>query len=175
MAKGDHIYVERLNGVYAHHGIDCGDGTVIHYTAEKWSDNRQVQRTSIEVFAREGDILIRDYSDFFDALKEPGSYQKKASYQFSRIFNRIQGVDVEELDLSEDATIARAEARIGEKAFNIMIHNCEHFACWCKTGIANSEQADAVWKMALSPPQFARYRANNAMLKVFEPSWPGKR
>ena len=32
MAKGDHIYVCRFG--YTHHGIDCGDGTVIHYTGE---------------------------------------------------------------------------------------------------------------------------------------------
>lgn len=29
MQKGDHLYVSR--GLYTHHGIDCGDGTVIHY------------------------------------------------------------------------------------------------------------------------------------------------
>jgi Lecithin retinol acyltransferase len=32
MARGDHIYVHRLG--YTHHGINCGDGTVIHYTDE---------------------------------------------------------------------------------------------------------------------------------------------
>ncbi|HRT20579.1 MAG TPA: lecithin retinol acyltransferase family protein, partial [Candidatus Hydrogenedentes bacterium] len=30
MARGDHIKVRRF--LYSHHGIDCGDGTVIHYT-----------------------------------------------------------------------------------------------------------------------------------------------
>ncbi|HEY9620804.1 MAG TPA: lecithin retinol acyltransferase family protein [Crinalium sp.] len=36
MARGDQIYVMRpllgISGVYEHHGIDCGDGTVIHYS-----------------------------------------------------------------------------------------------------------------------------------------------
>ena len=27
MARGDHIYVRRYGGTYAHHGIDAGDGT----------------------------------------------------------------------------------------------------------------------------------------------------
>ena len=31
MAKGDHLYVDRGLGSFTHHGIDCGDGTVIHY------------------------------------------------------------------------------------------------------------------------------------------------
>ena len=34
MAKGDQIYVMRellgIPSIYEHHGIDCGDGTVIH-------------------------------------------------------------------------------------------------------------------------------------------------
>ena len=51
MARGDHIYVERLGGVYAHHGIDTGDGWVIHYTGKNWRDPRKVQRTTIEDFA----------------------------------------------------------------------------------------------------------------------------
>ncbi|MFV0278954.1 MAG: lecithin retinol acyltransferase family protein, partial [Parahaliea sp.] len=29
MAAGDHIYAHRVGGVYAHHGIDCGNGNVI--------------------------------------------------------------------------------------------------------------------------------------------------
>jgi Lecithin retinol acyltransferase len=35
MAQADHIYVNRTG--YVHHGIDCGDETVIHYDGEKIS------------------------------------------------------------------------------------------------------------------------------------------
>ena len=31
MARGDHIKVRRRGLLYAHHGIDLGDGTVAHY------------------------------------------------------------------------------------------------------------------------------------------------
>ena len=34
MARGDHIYVNRVGGIYNHHGIDCGDDSVIHYTSK---------------------------------------------------------------------------------------------------------------------------------------------
>jgi hypothetical protein len=34
MARGDHIYVKRWGGAYYHHGIDMGDGTVVHFTGE---------------------------------------------------------------------------------------------------------------------------------------------
>lgn len=33
MARGDHIYVHYTK--FVHHGIDCGDGMVIHYNGEK--------------------------------------------------------------------------------------------------------------------------------------------
>ncbi len=34
MARGDHIRVRRCGGLYWHHGIDIGDGTVVHYSGE---------------------------------------------------------------------------------------------------------------------------------------------
>ncbi len=175
MARGDHIYVERLGGVYAHHGIDTGDGWVIHYTGKNWRDPRKVQRTTIEDFAQGGEILIKDYHDFFEALKSPGTYRKKSTYQINRILNRLQGIDLDQLDPSPDAVIGRAEARIGERAFSIIFHNCEHFSSWCKTGISNSEQVNAVWKATMSTPDFARYRAENLLINLFEPKWSGRR
>ena len=51
MAIGDHLRVRRRG--YWHHGVDCGDGTVIHYcglNSEKV--NPVVRRTSYEEFAK---------------------------------------------------------------------------------------------------------------------------
>jgi hypothetical protein len=67
MARGDQIYVMRpfvgLNGVYEHHGIDCGDGTVIHYS--KAPEPATVRRTSIVAFARGECIYLRQQSVSF--------------------------------------------------------------------------------------------------------------
>jgi hypothetical protein len=53
MARSDQIYVMRplvgISGVYQHHGIDYGDGTVIHY--RKMGNDAQVERTSLETFS----------------------------------------------------------------------------------------------------------------------------
>ncbi len=51
MARGDHVRVRRRG--YWHHGIDCGDGTVIHYagTVREKSD-AYVRRTSLAEFAK---------------------------------------------------------------------------------------------------------------------------
>ncbi|AFY35017.1 lecithin retinol acyltransferase family protein [Calothrix sp. PCC 7507] len=57
MAKGDHIY-RRMSismGMTYHHGIDCGDGTVIHY------DGKTVRRVSKYEFAEGKEILTEEY------------------------------------------------------------------------------------------------------------------
>lgn len=43
-----HIYVKRA--WYDHHGLDCGDGTVIHYSGRP-GQRGVVERTSVDLFA----------------------------------------------------------------------------------------------------------------------------
>ncbi|NJK36623.1 MAG: NC domain-containing protein [Oscillatoriales cyanobacterium RM1_1_9] len=106
MARGDQIYVYReffnLEGVYEHHGVDCGDGTVIHYR----KPSETVERTSIETFARGNRLYTREYA-----------------------FRYIP-----------DTAIRRAESRLGERKYNLLVNNCEHFATWCVTGVSDSRQ-----------------------------------
>lgn len=59
MARGDHLYVRRRRR-YSHHGIDCGDGSVIHYVGPR-ARFRHVVRTSLEEFAAEDEVLVRSY------------------------------------------------------------------------------------------------------------------
>jgi len=62
MALGDHLYVERMGGLYSHHAIDCGDGTVIHYWPDAAAFGSSVQRTTLEEFAEGGRVLILPYA-----------------------------------------------------------------------------------------------------------------
>ena len=63
--QGDQIFVYRhfwnLEGLYQHHGIDCGDGTVIHYR----KPSEVIERTSIAVFAKGNSISVKEYSQGF--------------------------------------------------------------------------------------------------------------
>jgi hypothetical protein len=54
MAKGDHLYVSR--GTYFHHGIDCGDGTVIHYR-----EGESITRSSEPFFALGETVQVKFY------------------------------------------------------------------------------------------------------------------
>lgn len=108
MARGDQIYVFRefynLEGLYEHHGIDCGDGTVIHYR----KPSEIIERTSIDTFSKGKKIDVRHY---------PIRY-------------------------IPDTVIQRAESRLGEKQYNLLFNNCEHFATWCVTGVSKSQQVE---------------------------------
>jgi gentisate 1,2-dioxygenase len=101
MARGDQIYVMRplagLDSLYQHHGIDCGDGTVIHYYKP---GEAEISRTSYETFAQGKPVYTKQYT---------------TSYV-------------------PDVVIDRAESRLGERQYNLLTNNCEHFATWCKIG-----------------------------------------
>ncbi|MDJ0690323.1 MAG: lecithin retinol acyltransferase family protein [Xenococcaceae cyanobacterium MO_188.B32] len=70
MARGDQLYVDReflkQNGVYKHHGIDCGDGRVIHYR----KPSEIVERTSLAIFSRGNPVYIVEYLQGFCFIPE---------------------------------------------------------------------------------------------------------
>lgn len=106
MARGDQIYVFReflnIKGIYEHHGIDCGDGSVIHYR----KSDETIARTAIATFTDGRKVYVKDYPTSF----------------------------------IPDVVVRRAESRLGERGYNLIFNNCEHFATWCKTGVSDSQQ-----------------------------------
>lgn len=66
MARGDHIRVRRQN--YWHHGIDCGDGTVIHYAGlAREKVDACVCRTTLVDFTHGAAIEIVQHSGCYTA------------------------------------------------------------------------------------------------------------
>lgn len=65
MAFGDHIYVWRelanVSGIYEHHGIDIGDGSVIHYRKPK----EIIEQTSFDTFSKGKSVYVRQYPSGF--------------------------------------------------------------------------------------------------------------
>lgn len=61
MARGEHIKVKRCRGLYSHHGIDMGDGTVIHFSGEPLHrQNARICRVSLREFLAGGTLeLVR--------------------------------------------------------------------------------------------------------------------
>jgi hypothetical protein len=105
MTLGDHIYVYRTG--YTHHGIDCGDKSVIHYGGSiKEKSQAIICQTTLEDFQGGRTLFTKKY----------------------------QRCD------SPDIVVERARSRTGEKKYDLLFNNCEHFSHWCKTGNHQSEQ-----------------------------------
>ena len=60
---------------------------------------------------------------------------------------------------SPEETVARARARLGERGYNLVHNNCEHFACECALGVARSEQEEEARKRWNSRPILDVYLA----------------
>ncbi len=56
MAAADHLQVPRQHGLFNHHGIDLGDGTVAHYL-----EGREILRSTTEDFSRGLAMTTVDY------------------------------------------------------------------------------------------------------------------
>jgi hypothetical protein len=56
MAAADHLQVPRQHGLFHHHGIDLGDGTVAHYL-----EGREILRSPLEGFSRGQPISVVPY------------------------------------------------------------------------------------------------------------------
>lgn len=56
MSAADHLQVPRRHGLFQHHGIDLGDGTVAHYL-----EGRQILRSPLEEFSRGQPLSVVPY------------------------------------------------------------------------------------------------------------------
>ena len=57
MAAADHLQVPRQHGLFNHHGIDLGDGTVAHYL-----EGRAILRSPLEEFSRGQPLSVVGYN-----------------------------------------------------------------------------------------------------------------
>lgn len=65
MARGDHIRARRFG--YWHHGIDCGDGTVIHYEGEVIrAKHAKIRRVTMQEFTRHAELRTVKDACFYD-------------------------------------------------------------------------------------------------------------
>lgn len=138
---GDIIGVDR--GMYQHYGIYAGDNRVIHYTADTSDldpENAEIQETSLERFLRDdaeyfilepgessGGLLDMFLSSALSNAKEAGKRARRDEHDTPPAF-------------APEETLKRARSRIGEREYNLLTNNCEHFVVWCKTGISESRQ-----------------------------------
>ncbi len=128
MAKADHIFVS--HGIYTHHGIDCGDGSVVHLSRA----SGEIGRIDIDQFLSRRSLRVQLWA----AADDP------------------------------EVVLQRATSRLGERGYNLFSNNCEHFASWCKTGVARSSQVSRVEQRvaAVGGKQLAARLITHAAVKL---------
>lgn len=118
MARGEHLVVEgSFSGVpFEHHGIDMGDGTVVHLAP-----------------AQGARVTLKDSTDRFAVRRV--SFAEFADGRPVRVRQHEKG-------RAPETVAASAEAMLGTTGYCLFSNNCEHFAMLCATGRSESLQIE---------------------------------
>ena len=147
LEPGDVIGIARKKAlnIYEHYAVYFGEGKVIHYSGvgNDFSGRITVRLDTLQNFMKSDKDYFVLYFD--PSCTIPHKIQVRTSFNLSDI---DYGVCVnlnakEEYKIySPEETVLRALSRIGEDKYSLILNNCEHFAIWCKTGVAESYQVD---------------------------------
>ncbi|PVD22503.1 hypothetical protein C0Q70_18317 [Pomacea canaliculata] len=113
LTKGD--LVEFPRGTYSHWGIYAGPMAVSGAAHAKAGGSRQTKGE------------IRD-EDFFAVAEDSKAMKNNQLDHKYRVY-------------TPDEIVRRAMSEIGRTDYDLFTNNCEHFATWCRYGIAISLQA----------------------------------
>ena len=129
---GDVIFVNRCIALYRHFGIYIGYGKVIHFAAPNGdfdARNAYIHETSLSHFSDGSKVYV---------MKFPSKYESSSALR-----NLIRSSEYE-LQTPKQ-TVARAKSMLGRRGlkdagYSVVFNNCEDFAIWCKTNVAESKQ-----------------------------------
>ena len=120
---GDIVFCQRGNILfgdkYQHYGVYAGYKKIIHYIKGDSLFDGRIAETSIEEFCDGDTLYIAEEDTLLSIFQDAGV---AASFYSPR------------------ETVRRARDEIGKGGYNLLTHNCEHFAIWCKTGFEKSTQ-----------------------------------
>ena len=119
---GDVVFVHRPWG-YDHYGVYIGQEQVIHYCVGP--DGKSGGGGS------GGIVMQTTLRKFLDTSKPKDLHVAFYPKIFCTKSMRKQ-------------CVKRAKSALGERKYNLISHNCEHFARWCRTGMSSSTQVAEV-------------------------------
>lgn len=145
LKPGDVIGVHRKpikgKNTYDHYGIYAGNLEVIHFSDGRkhlWPGKKvPIRKDSFYQFKDEDEVFFVDFDGFNEYIENLSPL---------KIGQRVH--DRKYHFYSPEETLRRAESQLGkEMPYDISRNNCEHFAIWCKTGVAESSQAQIANRM----------------------------
>jgi hypothetical protein len=145
MMVGDHLLVKRkrLFFTYYHHGIYVGDDKVIHLTGPRKKDAKVIE-SSLEEFLNGGQKEIWEYVTFIEILRNLHRDMQSGIGQphwILPLLDEERIIEIENRIKDNNNTVSVAYKYLGRRGYNLFSNNCEHFAVFCKTGIAISLQS----------------------------------
>lgn len=135
MRPGD--LVEFHRGLYKHWGVVIGDGKIIHLSGEdddglSATANHHFGSVSGSLFTISGVNFEKakvKCDDFWDVARKSRADINNSKDQYIRAD-------------APHVIVKRALSKMGNIGYNMLWSNCEHFASWCRYGMAWSEQVD---------------------------------
>ena len=107
-------------GLYKHYGVYAGGGKIIHFAPLAGN----------EINAENAVVHETELNNFLKGGMPETDRKSRAQFSPPEIVNR-------------------ARSQIGNKGYNLVFYNCEHFAQWCKTGVFESNQVKSVIDLAV--------------------------
>ena len=131
---GDVIFINRYIALYRHFGIYIGYGRVIHFAAPNGDMDAKrayIHETSLSHFSEGSKVYVMKFPQKYESGSALRTLVKSSEYELQ----------------TPKQTVARAKSMLGrkglkDKGYNIIFNNCEDFAIWCKTNVAESKQVN---------------------------------
>lgn len=155
---GDVIGVHRIGGVYDHYGVYENDECIYEYAARDQDfGEADIHITTLKDFIRDsGNCFVLTFPETHGtpgkvsiptasttaAFGLPGGTFRT----FSEMLDHLRTNTPYHL-YSPEETVQRARSRLKEAEYHLLTNNCEHFAIWCKTGIHESHQVEALIRL----------------------------
>ncbi len=162
MARGDQVYAMReLMGIpYEHHGIDRGDGSVIHYSKQ---GEAVIKRTTLETFARGSVVRVKPQpTSFISSIVLERAESRLGEREYDLFFNNCEhfanwcktgrneceqlddfGLNLERVKLPQVTDLARqaAESEPSQPTYELFQTALENVAIATRTLLPAYEQA----------------------------------
>lgn len=145
---GDVIFAKRSG--YNHYGVYAGNNKVIHYCKdEKGLCKGIIKETSLYDFLDGDSLYICNFNkdDIMALLNKHLGFGLISMFAIKFLLAGNEQYRSSSRIFSPNETVARARSRLGEGGYSLIFHNCEHFALWCKTGVATSEQVKNILRL----------------------------
>lgn len=128
LKPGDHVSFYRSDLSYSHHGIvlevQTNSFLIIHYAI------------TLEML---WDSLVEGSLYFAEVIQSEWKVDLDSSSE-ELYLNHYDQIKC----FSNEETVRRAMKAIGKRGYSLMNNNCEHWARWCRTGDAYSEQVSNI-------------------------------